>query len=185
MEKYSDKFKTAVSKTKELGLNLECKFHAYEQRYSCENVAESAIRLFNRRGYSAKNLSQNCAKIHAEVYYLLKSHNENIYLTIGNVVINRRPWLKTSSTILESELKKGPISSEMNMHVWLTFPDMAILDLTIGHNIDLNRGFERRLEDSLIYCPPDEHDELHYYEPMLVGNEYLEKIGAYEVRGQC
>lgn len=181
MKKYSVKFKEAVKRSRKLGLIEGESYKSYHQNYSYEKLGRSAIARFSQMGWTTANLSQNCGHAHAEIYHLLKNFDENIYLTIGNVVVNNQPWLKVTPESLIKELENGKSNDYMNMHVWLTLPDMSIMDFTIRPNQDMNRGIQNTIEDSIIYLAPDEIDKDHYYEPMLVGPKYLQRIGVYEI----
>ena len=181
MKKYSVKFKEAVKRSRKLGLLEGESYKKYDQSYSHEKLGRSAIARFSQMGWTTADLSQNCGLAHAEIYHLLESFDERVYLTIGNVVINNQPWLKVTPEGLVKELDKGMSKDHMNMHVWLTFPDMSIMDFTIRPNQDMNRNIKNSIEDSIIYLPTDELDKDHYYEPMLVGARYLQRIGVYEL----
>lgn len=181
MKKYSVKFKEAVRRSRKLGLIEGESYKKYDQSYSHEKLGRSAIARFSQMGWTTENLSQNCGHAHAEIYHLLESFDERVYLTIGNVVINNQPWLKITPENLIKELEKGKSKDHMNMHVWLTLPDMSIMDFTIRPNQDMNRNIKNSIEDSIIYLAPDELDKDHYYEPMLVGARYLQRIGVYEL----
>lgn len=84
---------------------------------------------------------------------------------------------------LIAELQKGRRGGvEINMHVWLTLPDMSILDFTICSDQDLSRGIVNEIEDSVMYLKPDDNDINHYYDPMIVGSEYLQQTGIYSIK---
>jgi hypothetical protein len=184
MKKYSIKFKEAVKRSRKLGLNEGETYKRYKQNYSHEKLGKSAIARYTEMGWTTADLSQNCGHAHAEIYHLLDSFGEQVYLTIGNVVINGKHSLKVTPEALVKELEKGECKGLMNMHVWLTLPDMSIMDFTIRPNQDLNNNVHSDIESSIIYLRPDEVDQDHYYEPMLVGAEYLQRIGVYQFSSQ-
>ena len=181
MKKYSLLFKEAVKRSKNLGLNKGESFRRYQQNYSDPQLLNSAIKRYKSLGWGINELSQNCGLAHAEIFHLLEHHDERAYITIGNVHINGKPWLNVSPESLISDLKKGPCEDVMNMHVWLTLPNMTIHDFTIRPNQAMNAGIALDIEKSIITLKPDEFDPEHYYEPMIVGHQFLQKIGCYDI----
>lgn len=85
-------------------------------------------------------------------------------------------------------LRKGPESTDtIDIHVWLTWPDLTIFDLTLlpamlheaGDALDLERPDGLALIGRSDELAPD-----RTYVPTLVGDAFLWRIGAINSFGQ-
>ncbi|ECG5862834.1 TPA: hypothetical protein G8M32_005156 [Salmonella enterica] len=101
-----------------------------------------------------------------------------LYYTLGYVDYEKRPVFYTSEEGLKSKLGH-PMSGvgAINLHAWLTTPNMEIIDLTFATTYGVVNDVP-----SVIGRYSFQHysifNEKMIYHPQLVGEDYLKQIGA-------
>ncbi len=73
-----------------------------------------------------------CAYVHSELFKFLWANAVPCVLTIGDVVVDGKPEFKTSYQKLKQEIRGVHTGTDkpISFHVWLTFPDLHIIDAT-------------------------------------------------------
>lgn len=104
-------------------------------------------------------------------------------LTIGDVHLDGEPCFAVTRQMLRSYLRAGPgTDASIDLHIWLTFPDLTVLDLTIipwslrqrDQPMDLGRP-----DALMVLGDPDAMAPGMEYRPMLVGPEFLWRTGVF------
>jgi hypothetical protein len=129
--------------------------------------------------YTAEDISQQCFWYTLLVKKLLEDALESpLYYTLGYVKLNRRNVFYTKETDLKKIIDNPvPGGGGMNLHAWLTTPNMEIIDLTFGTTY----GIVTRTSSMIGRCCFQHYtalDENMVYHPQLVGHDYLKRIGA-------
>lgn len=98
-------------------------------------------------------------------------------ITIGNVLVNDKPYFTTTKQSIENEKKEGFIPYEpANAHAWLTLEDGTILDCTI---IPSTARWNKEREPKwikAIYCSKVPYKKKLEHIPLNVGIDYLAKV---------
>lgn len=127
-----------------------------------------------------------CAPVHifAQSQIMLMGNEWAPVLTIGDISVDGQSCFNVSRSTMRRYFRNGPEkNAQINIHVWLTFADLTIFDLTIipwllrQHNepMDLNRP-----DGLAVLGDPDELKPQYEYRPMLIGPEFLWKTGTLE-----
>ncbi len=104
-------------------------------------------------------------------------------LTVGDVLIDGEPCFGVNRTSLRRYLRAGAGTDEsIDVHVWLTFPDLTVVDFTIvpwklrqdDEPMDLGRP-----DALMVLGDPDAMAPRREYRPMLVGPEFLWRTGMF------
>ncbi len=116
------------------------------------------------------------------VHRVIKKPLENLFgtelfFTIGYIELAGKSMFKHDENTLRNLLRTGITNPQMNLHAWLTFPSMEIIDFSLSATfLDVNEG----PQDSygILASHADElKGSLRYY-PTLVGDDFLYRIGA-------
>lgn len=127
---------------------------------------------------SLKEVVAQCLSIHLRLQQPLeKFFDVPIIFTIGYVYTPPNYLFKQTETELFKLLHEGMVGSQVNLHAWLTLPSMEIIDISLASSIAaINQNKE--LLGSVIASHADELEHGLRYHPMILGADYLEKIGA-------
>ncbi len=122
-------------------------------------------------------LTGRCFMLAREASYVLHENGIRHYLTIGNVLVDGKPYYKTTIDSLMADVKNGYTCDEIvNAHVWLTLDSGQVLDLTmlssIGHKNDKHKS---SIYDA-VYVSSDCKDDALVHVPMLAGFGYNLKV---------
>lgn len=130
--------------------------------------------------YTAEDISQQCFGYMYFVKESLESAlQSHLYYTLGYVMFNHKPVFYTAQDELKKKIKKSiVIGDALNLHAWLTTPNMEIIDLTFGTTFGIVND-----KPSAIGCCSFQHystfNDKMMYHPQLVGDDYLRRIGAF------
>ena len=135
------------------------------------------------RGFSAQ-----CGAVHFFAAYAIGAERkvDVPYVTIGDVLVKGNPRYGASYQKLKQDVRQGPSrTGKIDCHVWLTFPDMVILDLSLGVGLgyDQEADLDESKKDSyVIWGSPKELAERSGfdYRPYLVGYFFLFQSGMIE-----
>lgn len=104
-------------------------------------------------------------------------------LTVGDVFIDGKPRYQVTEKSLEHMLRKGRSRDVMALHVWLTWPDLTVMDMVLPSTLALEAGAAPLLshDDALVYFGSGSAEGgALQYRPWLVGEAFLERIGAFQ-----
>ncbi|NMV41938.1 hypothetical protein [Ralstonia insidiosa] len=142
-------------------------------------------------GDSPFDMIGKCVNASLVVHDLLRSRTiAEPLITIGNVAVEGRPQFEITEDSLRQELHRG-FNPEMpdetlNVHVWLTFPDMTRLDCTIKSSFAWHSK-RRRLqrEESILVLDGMTKNSKFEFSPLLVGTGFLQRTLAPGAAGRC
>lgn len=99
-------------------------------------------------------------------------------ITIGNVFYKNRNIYQLTENKLDSLMSDGFQSDkELPLHVWLTLPNLTVIDLTIIPTL-LDKGevlTPREIESNIIIWKENDHSNFRY-EPLLVDNSFMHRV---------
>lgn len=189
MNAYRDALSNAVERTKKWGLlsrgtiALESYLQFSDGERPGTNVP-ALVDLSRRLPHPPLMRAGACAQVHVAALAML--YQDDLFippvLTVGNVLVEGKPRYQVSRQGLRQLLRVGRKGTGVfHAHMWLTWADLTIFDLSLlpsilhedGEELDLDRpdglaliGKAEELEPSLTYVP------------YLVGQEFVWRIGA-------
>ncbi len=119
----------------------------------------------------------SCAHAHSLLFKTLQMQGAHCVLTIGDVLVDGVPEFNTSYQRLKQEVRGAYTSTDkpIQFHVWLTFPDLHIIDATFyvyKYHEKLPEPW--RWSDFVICSDHPFADRLNIqYVPMLIGDSDL------------
>ncbi len=173
---YQNDFLAAADMTKRFGLSCP-NIEFIDERFLSEekiNVIKAAVGEID-----INELFLQCLSIHYEQLNPVSSIlATSVYYTIGYVDIPNCTLFKQDENSLQKMLESGvPSSKKLNLHAWLTLPSSEILDFslstTLANKFDIKDGL-----GGLLYGHADEFKNDIKYHPLLVGDDFLRKLGA-------
>jgi len=181
---YEKKFELALSKTLEIFGEAESVSFNLNNRYISE---KPLMELFKKVCESAKSkgikLAGNCTTIHWNaVDELSEKLNCKVYFTVGYVVDAGHEYFKFTYEDVKEWIHSGQHSKKVMLHAWLTLDSMEIIDFTYGSTrADMHPNL-KHLDRTLVALPPEEQDEGFHYIPMIVKDDFLFRIQAYDYK---
>ncbi|RJS13010.1 hypothetical protein DRW03_36285 [Corallococcus sp. H22C18031201] len=130
-DEYFDAFTDAAQKSVEFGL-----IRAVPERLPDLGRAINAFDLVGRMidslPYESTKIRTMCGQIHAQLWRWLREEEVSCLVTIGDIEVSGVREFETTYEQLELELSGALRSSTRPypFHVWLTFPDGHIVDVT-------------------------------------------------------
>lgn len=144
-------------------------------------VKECASRqITNEGGYAA--VARRCHAVSDGFLRTWKttkfSEAVEISITVGNVYFNGESIYPVTKDLLRSIIARGPkLNENLNVHVWLTIENMAVLDLTILPSLKRMRKYNAVLtNDSAPLIWKEGEKSRFRYEPLLVHNDFFSEI---------
>lgn len=117
----------------------------------------------------------SCFMMVRDASYVLHKNRFRHTLTIGNVLVDGKPYYETTPDSLRAEIHKGYVANKPAIaHAWLTLDSGQIVDLTILASL---AHAVRREEDciglanAILVSLPDENSSIRHL-PMLTGFGY-------------
>jgi hypothetical protein len=184
---YKARFIEAVSKTREVGLQIDfldtapLPFTKSITKSKHRSLLILCAESLNSLGYkSSTELAGRCIPVHLFLQKILKKELKlNSYITIGDRYWNDKDiYCEMSYAEILKELKE-PSTTPINAHVWLTLSDGSILDCTAEAHIDVleNRGVHP-VDNCISFFRPGAELKSGYHRPYIVGKEFLLKTNS-------
>lgn len=179
---YKDLVRRAVSTSVSLGLLNENVAPTFNSDVIHERLIDSIAR-FTRHLHSlglesSRSLNGNCIQVHDQLQAHLQRHGIESHMTIGSMHGQGWHYGSASTDELLAELEGPDRAREIKIHTWLTLNDASVLDWTGQAWYDTKVNEDHPVEACLVYLPKGVQCERHYYKPLLVGREYLIRIGS-------
>jgi hypothetical protein len=102
----------------------------------------------------------------------------SLNITIGNVIYENNNLYNLDKSRLKIIMNQGHLLSEsLDAHVWLTFEDMTVVDLTIMPTLFFRGMVSEKewLENPVVIWREDIESPLKY-QPLLVDNEFMYRV---------
>lgn len=176
---YAQRFDQALTRSKAWGLTPPT-FCSTQERFVSEHnlqVFQQVVSAFLSH-LQAEDVSQQCFAVTAS----LKAHLERalgvpLVFTLGYVKYTSRNIFYTDTRELKAMLHKGISSPALNLHAWLTLPSHEVIDMTFGTTYGVVTQTPSVIGRMCFLHPDDMTADIQYH-PQLIGENYLERIGA-------
>lgn len=179
---YKNYFFQAIERTKRFGLNtpnLQTSNTSYLKEYSGDQISELMAQEFG--DLNETDVAFQCFDLSFKLSNLLKKRlGWPSYFTIGHVEKNNEFFYKQTEQSLKFFLDNGVNSLEVDFHAWLTLPSMEILDYSLLSSVAKKYGIRNLMGKGYTLCPDELADKGIKFVPMLIGIEYLYKLGLCE-----
>lgn len=127
---------------------------------------------------SEKDIVGQCISIHWRLQVTLeKFFAAPILYTIGYVHTPPSDMFKQTEPELLQRLHTGLNGAQVQFHAWLTLPSMEIIDISLPTSFAVIKGLTEG-HGGVIASHAEELKHGLRYHPMLLGEDYLRKIGA-------
>ena len=189
MEEYREGLLKAIERTKKWGIacpgSKTLKFYVTSAASEFGEPSPASVAALSRAlPFAPQSRSGACAPLHLMLLTMLFRENLPFLpaLTIGNVLVEGSPRYQVRRQGLRQLLRDGPgATGTIDVHMWLTWPDLSILDLTILPALLLEDGIVPSLEDPgglVLLGKPQDLKPRFTYVPHLVGEEFAWRVGA-------
>lgn len=176
---YEERFDKALKRSKAWGLE-PTGFQITKERFANKHnlqVVQQEVEA-HLCHYQAEEVSQQCFA----VTLMLKAPLEDalgmpLAFTLGYVEYNSRNVFYSNHRELKAMLEKGVPSPALNLHAWLTLPSHEVIDMTFGTTYGVVNKIPSVIGRMCFIHPDDMTADMQYH-PQLVGEDYLERIGA-------
>ena len=101
-----------------------------------------------------------------------------LQVTVGNIFYKGESIYNLSKSKLKNIINQGhQLEESLDVHVWTTFEDMTVFDLTIIPTL-VHRGIlpKSALEKNPVLVWHDEMKSDFSYQPLLVDNEFMHRV---------
>lgn len=176
---YEDEFRASIERTHNWGMP-SIEFSEKKDRYINEATLKKVGDCISSHisHLEPSDISQQCFAVSLA---LLKPLQETlgvpVHYTLGYVRLNGRPVFYTAEDGLKEILTSGFSNPAFNLHAWLTLPSHEIIDITFGTSYGVVNN-EPKLIGSMVVLHPDQLTKGLSYHPQLVGESFLERVGA-------
>lgn len=178
---YESEFIAAVKRSKKWGLEVP-KIKLNQTPFLTGDKGEAALNVIQSIAskHTPEEISQQCFGYMYCVQDALEDALQTpLYYTLGYVDYNKKPVFYTNEETLKSNLSNPMLGAgAINLHAWLTTPNMEIIDLTFATTY----GIVNNVPSVIGRCAFQHYsafNENMVYHPQLVGEDYLKQIGAF------
>lgn len=121
-------------------------------------------------------VSQNFADYICELDKQLDIKRESLFITIGNVKFDGEYLYESDLDSLKKRFQDAIKSKvPMDFHVWITLPDLSIIDMTL-HATMLDEEGNDDIKACKLITDFDDSESPFEYEPLLVHNDIMSLI---------
>lgn len=177
---YFDEFEAARNRTLRFGLacapisKVNSRFLTAERQAQFPCVIRDAVGELEPEDLVAQCLSLHYRLMQPlEVFFGVK-----IYFTIGYVATAEDDRFYQSEDELRQLMINGLNGSAAKLHAWLTLPSMEIIDMTLATSLAVANDWPEKHYGRIVANFADDLTKGMRYHPMLLGLDYLHKIGA-------
>lgn len=188
---YTNQFKRALERTASWGIPTPDLGRWSQKTASLSELKQHSMAILALTGDTPFDMIGKCVNASLFVHDLLRSRAiAEPLITIGNVAVEGHPQFEITEDSLRQELQRGfnpDVPDEtLNVHVWLTFPDMTRVDFTIKSSFAWH-GKRRRLqrEESILVLDGKTKNSKFEFFPLLVGTGFLQRTLAPGAAGRC
>lgn len=179
---YSERWSEAIKRTLNFGLKSELHFTPEPEKIY---IPDSRMKEFNSvlqhifKDFSSyEEFCHECMSVHLHAKDLISEWLScPVYYTIGWLKFDDGEELyKFTEEDMRDLINNGKKGSTVRLHAWLTLPSYEIIDLTLTTTLCMQEKNPAGYGGILAKKADDVWD--FAYMPMVIGEEYLEKIGA-------
>ncbi len=176
---YKLEFEEAAQRTLKFNLNcpeIEYLPGKFITRESMEKLPYAIRDAVGEIG--VEEIVAQCLSIHHRLSNVIADiFSTKCYFTIGYVETPERLMFHQSENSLKDILTKGINGSSLDIHAWLTLPTMEIMDFSLPTSYAIINDMKEGV-GGLIANHADALTGGMKYHPMLIGDDFLRKIGG-------
>lgn len=177
---YTQEFRTALSRSSELGLNVPQVAFQTTRFYSDDKFMSLINQLYRKLGNSdgTVDLVGQCLNVHWNIRGAAESVFKcGAHLTIGYIQENEDLYFEFSYQNVKDWLTNGIDLNKVSLHAWITLDSMEIVDLTWPSTrakiLKSQQGW-----GTAVTKHPDEFVNGLQYHPLVINNDFPNKIKA-------
>jgi hypothetical protein len=123
-------------------------------------------------------IAGNCLNVNRLLYKCIEEDlNLQNYFTLGYIKIEGKTSFEFTEEDLSKWIKYGiPNFCQINMHAWLTFESLEILDTTLPTSFALSNNMPNEAGGIIHGYPKDLYGDLSFH-PVILGSDVLFDIG--------
>ncbi|QEY16049.1 hypothetical protein D0C16_08680 [Cellvibrio sp. KY-GH-1] len=176
---YANNFLKALNTTRELKLDTpHVKFQS--KRIITENLLRRVPKLIEKRlgKLPIEQVAGQCIAIHYNIKKTLEElFNTELYYTIGYVENQFDNRFYHDKNDIINLLQSKTAKPQLNLHTWLTFPSMEIMDYSLLSTYAVAYSRPDHYFDLLAEHADELKNGIRYH-PTIVGEDFLERIGS-------
>jgi hypothetical protein len=175
---YRKEFLAATDRTRRFGLATPRLLLTNDLLLNDDSLTRINEAMFEEIGeIPLDEIVAQCLLMHVRALPIVQSVLEvPVHFTIGYVSSNRSRFFEQTEASLKGMLDSPPTRPEVSLHAWLTLPSDEIIDLTFATSLAVINKMDRG-RGAVIASHADKLIGMKYH-PMLIGTEYLQRIGA-------
>lgn len=187
MNDYKARFIAAHKRTLDLGLNPGEHALPFKKQISEKKMVriyQFCLDFLYSQGLDcSENLASNCIPVNMMLTKLLKSEIAvSSVVTVGDKFWSDYVYCRMSYRQIENELNCPDVDSPLKAHAWLTLSDGSVVDFTGEAHMDVLQGRGNfPAEKCVAVVRPKDNPKDGYYRPFLVGGEFFERVGAFQL----
>ncbi|MFP1785886.1 hypothetical protein ACLEDW_08110 [Lonsdalea quercina] len=178
---YETEFMSAVKRSKKWKLEVPS-IKLSKKPFLTGDKSETALKIIQEYAlkHTPEEVSQQCFGYMYSIQDALEEALQTpLYYTLGYVDYEKHPVFYTPEDKLKSNLLNQMSGvGAINLHAWLTTPNMEIIDLTFATTY----GIVNNVPSVIGRCSFQHYSDFNenmIYHPQLVGEDYLKQIGAF------
>lgn len=180
---YREEFITALERTRKFGLFTPPLAELDTERLLTDR-AQGDLALIVNEHFADRYVSDialQCLSINLQLRDILSDYfGKEVYYTIGDIGLeNRRMYEQTEDSLL-SMLENGAPGPSINLHAWITLPSMEIIDITFPTSYGQVNDIKEMIGATVALHPSELTGGMSYH-PMIIGEEFLYRLGALHV----
>jgi hypothetical protein len=175
---YKQEFEAAIDRTKRFDLEVPKVEYTDATLLTQMVLNQIPYIVFEAVGeLGPEDVVAKCLSLHHTLLQpLCKFLKKDVYFTIGYIYVPPNYLYKISEEELRSLMKEGTTKGELDLHAWLTLPSMEILDFSLPTTIATVKGLKNGHGGVISGCADELLSGLRYH-PMVVGDEFINRIG--------
>lgn len=174
---YKDEFTDAAKRTTRLGLicpAIETDHKPYLVGKGNKDFQMVMQGIFSK--VTKDYLVAKCFEFHTSQKETIENiFNTQCYFTLGYIECPGQNFFYQTEDTLNGMLK-NKVTDSVSLHAWLTLPSMEIIDLTFFTSYAVRNKLPEGI--GMINCKHGDINDGTLYHPLLIGNDFLIKIGA-------
>jgi hypothetical protein len=176
---YIDEINEAIARAARLGLKTP-DFQAVEGQLLTQKVFQDIPYIVRDAlgDAAAEDVAAQCLSYHMRLLPILSDYfKTELTYTIGHVSMGAETLFEQSENQMQALIASGVEHPQLKIHAWLTLPTCEIMDFTLPTTYAVVNK-TRDGYGSVLAGHADKLLNNVYYHPMLIGEDYLRKIGA-------
>ena len=177
---YEQEFINAIKRTHQFGLPIPKELKQTTKRFLTEKVQLGISDVIHKNlgELSEDDIMLQCLQLNMRLKPVFFEYFQSpVYYTIGHISLDEDSFYKQTEESLQAMLLNGVEGPSVSLHAWITLPSMEILDFSFPTTYGkLNE--QKGTTGAVLALHPSNLSGGMSYHPMIIGEEFLHKIGA-------